>query len=93
MKASGNWGFFFLMKSIVNSFPIYRKLDGFDRYYQITGERHFTEVYMQHGLRKKQFVCAEQYPEILRIQDMIQCNFQFVPMSLLEIEIIFNSNT
>lgn len=74
----------------MNTFPIFRKLAGFERYYQISDERTFIEAFKQGGVYKLQQVTAEQYPEILRIQDMIQCNFQYVEMTASEIEIIFN---
>jgi hypothetical protein len=71
-------------------FPIFRKLEGFDRFYHIRDERTFVEAYKQGGVFKLQQVSAEQYPEMLRIQDMIQCNFQFVEMTAAEIASIFN---
>lgn len=74
----------------MNVFPVFRKLENFDRYYKIIDERTFVELYKQSGVWKEQLIKAEQYPEILRIQDMIACNFQYVEMTSSEIEIIFN---
>lgn len=74
----------------MQQFPVFRKLEGFDRFYHICDERTFIEAYKQGGVFKLQHVTAEQYPEILRIQDMIQCNFQFVEMTAAEIATIFN---
>lgn len=69
----------------MNKFPIYRKLSGFDRFYKITDDRHFIEAYRVLGTMKYQHIEANQYPEILRIQDMIACQFNFEEMSIEEI--------
>lgn len=54
-------------------FPIYRKYIGLNVWFKIIDARNFVEVkqigqkFVLHELH------AEQYPEILRIQDMIAC--------------------
>ena len=70
-------------------FPQYRKMDGFRRYYRITDERHFTEVYILNGQRVTHDVTAEQYPEMLRIQDLLNKEFSFVEMTADEIRELF----
>ncbi|MDF3027129.1 MAG: hypothetical protein K0S23_1436 [Fluviicola sp.] len=72
-----------------NSFPIFRKLDGFDRFYKIESADSFTEVTIQQGKMKHQTIQAVQFPEKLRIQDMISCSFNYVPMSSEEIAAYF----
>lgn len=54
-------------------FPIYRKYAGIKVWFKIIDERNFIEIkqigakFIQHEVR------AEQYPEIQRIKDMIEC--------------------
>lgn len=72
-----------------NTFPIYRKLDGFDRFYKIESVDSFTEVTIQQGKIRHQTIQAIQFPEKLRIRDMISCSFNYVPMSLEEIATYF----
>ncbi len=70
-------------------FPQYRKIAGFDRFYKITGERVFIEKYKLNGVWVENEVQAVQYPEILRIQDMLQQQWSFREMTTEEIELIF----
>ncbi|MDP4637989.1 MAG: hypothetical protein NWR96_02835 [Crocinitomicaceae bacterium] len=59
-------------------FPQYRKLVNDKSFYRIEDERHFTEKQL---IGKQVFtlvVEAKQYPEIMRIQDMLQCTEGFV---------------
>lgn len=60
------------------AFPQYRKLVNDKSFYRIEDERHFTE---KQRIGKQVFtlvVEAKQYPEIIRIQDMLQCAEGFV---------------
>lgn len=68
-----------------NSFPIYRKLEGFNRFYKIESPDLFIEVAFSQGEAKYQKIQAVQFPEKLRIQDMISCAFHYVPMNEEEI--------
>ena len=72
-------------------FPQYRKMNGFKRYYKISDDRHFTEVYELNGQQVVHSVTAEQYPEMLRIQDMLKKEFSYVEMTGEEIEEVFGS--
>jgi hypothetical protein len=59
------------MKDKITDFPQYRKLSNGKTYYKITDERNFEEVQLM-GSRVLQYrTTAEQYPEILRISDML----------------------
>lgn len=52
-------------------FPQYRKLSNNKVFYRILDDRHFDEIQIV-GTRALIFhVEAQQYPEILRIQDML----------------------
>ncbi len=54
-------------------FPIYRKSSNNRNWYKILDERHFVEI-QKVGERYFSFeVKAKQYPEMLRIQDMLNC--------------------
>lgn len=66
-------------------FPVYRKLDGFSRFYKIENERLFHEVYPQAGGWVYNEIRATQFPEMVRIQDMMACAFSFTPMTAEEI--------
>nr|WP_294859407.1 hypothetical protein [uncultured Fluviicola sp.] len=75
---------------MANTFPIYRKLDGFSRFYKIENADAFIEVTIQQGKIQHQIIQAVQFPEKLRIQDMISCSFNYVPMSKEEIDTYFS---
>lgn len=72
-----------------DKFPLYRKLDGFDRYYKIVAEDCFFEVSIVNGQKRIQEVKATQFPEKLRIMDMIDYAFSFAPMTEEEIKNFF----
>lgn len=71
------------------TFPQYRKLEGFGRFYKILHERAFEEVSLVNETVQRSLIEAKQYPEMLRIQDMLQENWNFRPMSLEEIHSYF----
>lgn len=71
------------------NFPQYRKLSGIRRYYKITGERHFTERYFLGEKLIENSITATQFPEMLRIQDMLKQELGFVEMDAEEIQLIF----
>lgn len=60
-----------------NHFPQYRSLEGFNRHYKIIDERTFLEAINLNGNWTITEIKAVQYPEILRIQDMLDCNFSY----------------
>jgi hypothetical protein len=68
-------------------FPQYRKLENEKSHYEIRDERHFVEKQL---IGKQVFIIeieAKQYPEILRIQDMLDCTEGF----LLSTKEVFDS--
>jgi hypothetical protein len=68
-------------------FPQYRKLANEKSHYEIRNDRHFIEKQL---IGKQVFTIeieAKQYPEILRIQDMLNCAEGF----LLSTKEIFES--
>lgn len=61
------------MKNEDTSFPQYRKLVNNRVFYKIIDDRNFEEIQLI-GLKKQLYkIQATQYPEILKIQDMINC--------------------
>ena len=71
------------------TFPQYRKLEGFGRYYKITDDRSFEEVSVMNAAVNRTVIEAKQYPEMLRIQDMLQQNWSFRLMNDEEIRTYF----
>lgn len=53
-------------------FPAYRRMVGVQRYYKIHSPRAFTEVEMIGTRRLVHEVEATMYPELLRIQQMLE---------------------
>jgi hypothetical protein len=52
-------------------FPQYRKLSNDKVFYRILDDRRFDEIQIIGTKAQLRNVVAEQYPEILRIQDML----------------------
>lgn len=71
------------------NFPQYRKLEGFQRYYRINDERTFDEVVLINGKVAMNRIEAKQFPEMLRIQDMLNCEWSFRVMEEPEISMYF----
>ncbi len=53
-------------------FPQYRKLSNDKTFYKILSDRLFEEVQLMGSKVLRYSVEAKQYPEILKIQDMLQ---------------------
>ena len=73
-------------------FPQYRKLANEKSFYELIDDRHFTE---KQCIGKQVFtihVEAKQYPEILRVQDMLDCAEGFLVSSKDEFESIGTEN-
>ena len=62
-----------------NQFPVYRKLEGSIRIYKITSEREFEEKQRMGSKTITYKTKATQYPDLLRIQDML--NFEGFELS------------
>ena len=70
------------------NFPQFRKLVNEKSYYKMVDARHFQE---KQCIGKQVFVLeihAEQYPEIIRIQDMLACADGFVASTEAEYDSI-----
>ena len=55
----------------VDEFPYYRKYTGIDVWFKIVNAKHFIEIKKLGAKYIKHEVFAEQFPEIMYIQDMI----------------------
>lgn len=75
------------------NFPQYRKLDGFQRYYEIIDDRTFVEIALVNGKPTTSRIEAKQYPEMLRIQDMLDCQWNFRRMEEEEVRRYFGQPT
>lgn len=65
------------MNDKVTHFPQYRKLSNNKSYYRITGDRNWDELQVVGSKVLCFHFVAEQYPEILRIQDMLNLHDGF----------------
>lgn len=74
-------------------FPQYRKLTNEKSFYKIVDDRRFIEKQL---IGKQVFIIeieAKQYPEILRIQDMLDCMEGFLLSTKDDFESIGTENT
>jgi len=54
-------------------FPQYRKYKNIETYFKIISEKEFVELSLFGNKFVKHSIEAKQYPEILRIKDMLNC--------------------
>ena len=76
--------------TIKMDFPQFRKLENGKSLYQITGPKQFTEL---QQIGSKWFAYAfevQQFPDLLRIQDMLQANHSFVVIEAAEYQAILS---
>jgi len=62
-------------------FPQYRKLSNDKTFYKILSDRLFEEVQLMGTKVLRYSVEAKQYPEILKIQDMLQLEETYLTIS------------
>ena len=55
------------------NFPQYRKYKNIETYFKIISEKEFIEISAMGSKFVKHEIIATQYPEMLRIQDMLNC--------------------
>jgi hypothetical protein len=72
------------MNTEKNSFPQYRKLTNEKSFFKILNTSSFQEVQLIGKKKIFHTVEAKQYPEILRIQDMLQLHEEFYKASSKE---------
>ena len=79
-------------KTLSMNFPQYRKLMNDKSFYRIDSERSFYEIQL---IGSKCFLYqteAKQYPEIIRIQDMLSLSEPFVPSSIDEFHTYYSKS-
>ncbi|MDC0338160.1 hypothetical protein OAN33_01350 [Flavobacteriales bacterium] len=54
-------------------FPQYRKYKNIETYFKIISEKEFEEISSLGNKYVKHSIVAKQYPEMLRIKDMLNC--------------------
>ncbi len=54
-------------------FPIYRKYKNSETYFKINNEKSFEEISFVGSKTFHYVIEAKQYPEFLRIKDMMEC--------------------
>ncbi|MDG1148307.1 MAG: hypothetical protein P8N52_08400 [Crocinitomicaceae bacterium] len=75
-------------------FPQYRKLSNDKVFYKIVNNREFHEIQVIGTFAQLHKIEAKQYPEILKIQDMLNYTIEaFVPSSAEEYAKLLNANT
>ena len=55
------------------NFPQYRKYKNIETYFKIISEKKFEELSLFRNKFVKHSIEAKQYPEMLRIMDMLNC--------------------
>jgi len=65
----------------VTDFPQYRKLSNEKVFYRIRDDRNFDEIQLIGSKANLFSMTAEQYPEILKIQDLLTAETEGVEMS------------
>lgn len=65
-------------------FPQYRKMINDKAFYKISNDKEFTEIQIIGNNAILHNVIAEKYPEMLRIQDMLQIENEWIVKILAE---------
>lgn len=68
------------MNNKVTDFPQYRMILGRKVYYKILSDKHFIELSWIGEKQMRFEVVASQYPEMVRIMDMLACEAPYVEL-------------
>ena len=71
-------------------FPQYRKLFNEKAFYKIIDDRHFEEIQLVGSRTMTYAFTAEKYPEIIRIQDMLELAEGYLESTSEEYESLLN---
>lgn len=80
------------MNNKVTDFPQYRMISGRKVYYKIISDKQFIELSWIGSKKQCYTITAIQYPEMLRIMDMLECEFPYAVLPKEE-EQLFDSTT
>ncbi len=72
-------------------FPQYRKLFNEKAFYKIIDDRHFEEIQLIGSRKVTHSITADKYPEILRIQDMLNLEYGYLECVQEEYERLLNN--
>jgi hypothetical protein len=70
----------------VIEFPQYRKLKNDKSFYRIEDESHFTEIQLIGNKAFELKIIAVQFPEKLKIQDMLYCADPYIKIEQFEFD-------
>ncbi len=76
-----------------SDFPQYRKLNNEKAFYKIVDDRHFDEIQRIGSRILRYSFHAEKYPEILRIQDMLDFSDGYLLSNEEEFNALLNDQT
>jgi hypothetical protein len=74
------------MNKIDVKFPQFRKIAGREVWYKILSLTAFDELQRMGNRLVKYTITAEQYPEKLRILDMLSCQDPFIEITAIDYE-------
>lgn len=75
----------------VNEFPQYRKLNNDKSFYRIEDENHFTEIQLIGKMAFQLEIQAIQYPEKLKIKEMLNCEEPYKKIEQSEFDRVYQS--
>lgn len=78
------------MNNKVTDFPQYRMISGRKVYYKILSDKQFIELSWIGDRQFRYAINATQYPEMVRIMDMLNCDYPYEILSS-EHEVLFDS--
>jgi len=70
----------------VSEFPQYRKLKNDKSFYRIEDESHFTEIQLIGNKAFELNINAVQFPEKLKIKDMLYCEDPYIKIEQYEFD-------
>ena len=70
----------------MSEFPQYRKLNNDKSFYRIEDESHFTEIQLIGNKAFELKINAVQFPEKLKIKDMLNCEDPYIKIEKNEFD-------
>lgn len=75
----------------MSEFPQYRKIINNKSYYRIEDENHFTEIQLIGNKAFELKIQAIQYPEKLKIKEMLNCEEPYKKIEQSEFDRVYQS--
>ena len=70
-----------VLNGLDGDYPVYRRMQDGTRFYRIESATSFTEIQLIGSKRVVHSIKATAYPEMVRIQDMLQDLETYLPLS------------